>query len=157
LSLVTSAATKFRFRDFRARVRRTARVFFANANKRGFDGKFALRHRPVGEQKIFFTDAAFRELLRERAVGGRRFAKDHHAAGFLVEPVQDGERGPARFAMPQPVVNALAGVWPGRVRVPAGGLVNHQQMLILKNHARRHAQMKPFFNTQMKAWNQEGV
>jgi len=26
-------------------------------------------------------------------------------------------------------------------------------MLILKNHARRHAQMKPFFNPQMKAWN----
>jgi hypothetical protein len=26
-------------------------------------------------------------------------------------------------------------------------------MLILKNHARRHAQMKPFFNAQMKAWN----
>jgi hypothetical protein len=39
------------------------------------------------------------------------------------------------------------------VRVPAGGLVNHQQMLILKNHARRHAQMKPFFNLQKKAWN----
>jgi hypothetical protein len=31
--------------------------------------------------------------------------------------------------------------------------VNHQQMLVLKNHARRHAQMKPFFNPQMKAWN----
>jgi hypothetical protein len=43
------------------------------------------------------------------------------------------------------------------VRVPAGGLVNHQQMLILKNHARRHAQMKPFFNTLMKAWNQEAA
>jgi hypothetical protein len=55
--------------------------------------------------------------------------------------------------MPQPVINALARVRPGRVRVPAGGLVNHQQMLILKNHARRHAQMKPFFNPQMKAWN----
>jgi hypothetical protein len=35
--------------------------------------------------------------------------------------------------------------------------VNHQQMLILKNHARRHAQMKPFFNTQMKAWNQQAA
>jgi hypothetical protein len=42
------------------------------------------------------------------------------------------------------------------VRVPAGGLVNHQQMLILKNHARCHAQMKPFFNPQMKAWNHCG-
>ena len=106
MSLVTSAATKFCFRDFCARVRRTARVFFADANQRGFDGELALWHGPVGEQKIFFTDAAFRELLRERAVGGRRFAKDHHATGFLVEPVQDGERGPARLAMPQPVINA---------------------------------------------------
>jgi len=35
--------------------------------------------------------------------------------------------------------------------------VNHQQMLILKNHARRHAQMKPFSNAQMKAWNQEAA
>jgi hypothetical protein len=35
--------------------------------------------------------------------------------------------------------------------------VNHQQMLILKNHARRHAQMKPFFSPQMKAWNQKAV
>jgi hypothetical protein len=27
-------------------------------------------------------------------------------------------------------------------------------MLVLKNPARHHAQMKPFFNTRMKAWNQ---
>jgi hypothetical protein len=38
-----------------------------------------------------------------------------------------------------------------------GGLVNHQQMLVLKNHARHHAQMKPFFNPQMKAWNQQAA
>jgi hypothetical protein len=39
------------------------------------------------------------------------------------------------------------------IKPATGGLVNHQQMLILKNHARRHAQMKLFFNHKMKAWN----
>jgi hypothetical protein len=43
------------------------------------------------------------------------------------------------------------------IKPATGGFVNHQQMLILKNHARRHAQMKPFFNPQMKAWNQQAA
>ena len=37
-------------------------------------------------------DAARGELFRERFVGERRFAEDKDAAGFLVEPVDDGER-----------------------------------------------------------------
>jgi hypothetical protein len=35
--------------------------------------------------------------------------------------------------------------------------VNHQQMLILKNHARRHGQMKTFSAAPMKAWNQQAA
>jgi hypothetical protein len=31
------------------------------------------------------------------------------------------------------------------VRVPTGGFVNHQQVLVLKYHARNHAWMKTFF------------
>ena len=90
------------------------------------------------------------ELFRERSVGERRFAENEDAAGFLVEPVHNGERRPARFAMFQPVVNAFAGERRRRVRVPAGGFVNHQQMFVLKNHARNHARMKTFFGAGMK-------
>ena len=136
LSLVTSAATKFRFRDFAAGA---GGVFFAGADERGFDRDFFRRHGAIGEQEIFFADTAGGELFRERAIGQRRFAKDEDAAGFLVEPVKNGERGPTRFAMFEPVVDAFAGIRRRRVRVPAGGLVNHQQMFVLKNYARNHA------------------
>ena len=136
------------FRDFPAG---PAGIFFTNARQRGFHREFFLRHGAVGEQEIFFVDAAAGELFRERFVGERRLAEDKDAAGFLVQPMNDGERGPARFTVAQPVVDALAGVRRRRVRVPAGGLVDRQQMLILKNYARNHAQMKTFFAAQMKA------
>ncbi len=84
-------------------------------------------------------DAAGGELFRERAVGEQRLAKDQHTAGFLVKPVQNGERRPARFAMFQPVVDAFASMGAGRVRIPAGGLGNHQQMFVLMDDARCHA------------------
>ena len=128
--------SEMRFRDFSTGA---ARVFFAEADERGFDGEFFWRHGVVGEQEIFFANTAFGELLGERLVGERRFAEDEDAAGFLVQPVQNGERRPARLAMTEPVVNALADVRAGRVRVPAGGFVNHQQMLVFKNHALNHA------------------
>ena len=127
---------KFCFGDFAGCA---AGIFFADACELGFDGKFFLRNLAVGEQEIFFPDAADGELFRERFVGKRRFAEDEDAAGFPVKPVQDGERGPAWFAVSQPVENPLAGKRRRRVRVPAGGFVNHQQMLVLKNHARNHA------------------
>ena len=84
-------------------------------------------------------DAAPGELFRKRLVGKRRFTKDEDAAGFLVQPVHNGERSPAWLTVPEPVVNALAGVRRRRVRVPAGGFGHHQQMFILKNDARNHA------------------
>jgi hypothetical protein len=76
-----------------------AGVFFADASQRGFHREFLFRHGAVGEQQIFFVDAAGGELFRERAVGQRRFAEDEDAAGFLVEPVENGERRPARLAV----------------------------------------------------------
>jgi hypothetical protein len=128
----------------------TTRIFFTNAHERSLHRKFFRWHFAVGEQKVFFTDAVFRELLGERFVGGRRFAEDEDAAGFLVEPVQNGERRPARLAMFQPIVNAFARVRRRRVGVPAGGFGNHQQMFVFKNHARNHAQMKTVLTDQMK-------
>ena len=127
VSLVTPTPAKFCFRHFRAGVWWTARIFFADADERGFDGEFFFRHGAVGE------------LLRERMVGGRCFAEDENAAGFLVKPVQNCQRRPARLSMFQPVINAFARVRAGCVRVPAGGFVDHQQMLVLEDHARNHA------------------
>jgi hypothetical protein len=46
---------EFCFRHFSAR---TAGVFFANTDERGFHGEFFCRHGAVGEQEIFFADAA---------------------------------------------------------------------------------------------------
>ncbi|OQB91383.1 MAG: hypothetical protein BWX84_01419 [Verrucomicrobia bacterium ADurb.Bin118] len=39
------------------------------------------------------------KLFGERTVRERGFAKDQDAAGFLVEPVQDGQSGPTRLAV----------------------------------------------------------
>ena len=57
--------------------------------------------------------------------------------------MNDGQGGPAWFTMAQPIEKAFAGVRARSVRVPAGGLVHHQQMLILENQARQHAPMEP--------------
>ena len=131
-------------------MRRPAYIFFANPDERGFNGEPGIRPGPVGQQQVFFTDAALRELFRELMVGGGGFAKDEHAAGFLVQAMQNGQGRPARFAVAQPVVEALTGVWGGCVRVPAGGLADHQQMFILKNDARRHVRMKTFLPDKSK-------
>ena len=60
-------------------------------------------------------------MFRERLVGERRFAENEDAAGFLVQPVDDGKRGPARLAVFQPFINTFAGERRWRVRVTAGG------------------------------------
>ena len=95
------------------------------------------------------------ELFGQRAICGRRFAEDYDTARFLIQPMNDGERGPARFAMPQPIVDALACVRTGRVRVHAGGFVDHQQMLVFEDHARQHASMKTGKKEIRKAGMQE--
>src|SRR6266702_1342463 len=76
------------------------------------------------------------ELLRQGLVGQPRFCEDKHAGSLLVEPVDDGEAGPARFAMPEPVINSFAGKRPGRVRVQARRFVDHEQMLVFEENQR---------------------
>ena len=89
-----------RFRDFRAGMDRAARISFPHPHQGAGDGDTLRRTEAVGEQEIGFADAAGSELFGERAIGDGSFAKHQHAAGFLVEPVQDGQRGPAGLAMP---------------------------------------------------------
>src|SRR5579872_5907203 len=87
---------------------RAAGIFFPRTDERG-DRLERFKCDPaVGEQKVFFTDGVPGELFRERTVGRRGFAEDEHAGGFLVESAKYGEASPARLAMPQPFVNALA-------------------------------------------------
>ena len=107
-----------------------ADVAFAGARDVARDGEGLALHRPVGDEQIFFTHEAFGELFRERAIGERGFSKDDDAARILVEPMEDGKRGPARLAMPEPVVETLAGERRRRVRVPARGLARDKQMLV---------------------------
>ena len=124
-----------RFRRF---AMRAARVAFAHADDFGFHDQPALLQWAVGKQQILFANGALCELLCERAIGQRGFTEDNDARSFFVEPVNDREVRPARLAVPQPVVNALAREGTRRVRVHAGGLVDHQQMLVFKENARSH-------------------
>ena len=61
--------------------------------------------------------------------------------------MDDRELGPTRLPMPQPIVEALASIGTGRVRVQAGGFVYHQQMVVFKNQARQHRTMIPLPET----------
>ena len=56
-NLASGDRREFCFRHFSAG---TARVFFADADERGFHREFFFRHGAVGEQQIFFADAAVR-------------------------------------------------------------------------------------------------
>ena len=87
---------------------------------------------------VMLFHLAERELFRQRAIGQRCFAKDENAARFLVQPMNNRQRRPTRFPVAQPVVNPFSRAGRRGVRIPAGGFVYHQQMLIFKNHARRH-------------------
>ena len=61
--------------------------------------------------------------------------------------MNDGELRPARFAVAQPIVNALAGERSRGMSIDPGGLVDHEEILVLKKEqwqnfwrlaARRH-------------------
>ena len=137
MATVTDRRYKSCFRDVAAFVQRPAGISFSNPHQHTFDGELCLAHQPIRQQHIFLPNHAFRKLVRERAIGLGRFAEDHHPAGFLVEPMKDGEADPARLAAPQPVIDAFARMGSWRVRVPAGGLVHHQQVLVFKQDARQ--------------------
>ena len=47
--------------------------------------------------------------------------------------MDDGEAGPTRLAMTEPVVNAFAGEGGGRVGIEAGWLVDDEQMPVFVN------------------------
>ena len=115
---------------------RTAHVFLTNSHDGGDGGELFRPQGAVGAQKVFLVDAALRELRGERTIGLGRFAKDEDAARFLVEPVDDGQLGPARLAVFEPVVNAFARKRRGRVRVPARRFVHHEQMFIFPENQR---------------------
>src|SRR5438874_12990976 len=66
--------------------------------------------------------------------------------------MNDGQWRPTRLAVPQPVVNPLPRVRSGRVRVQAGCLVHHEQMVVFKNHAGQHAPMKSWKHTRTEGW-----
>ena len=91
----------------------------------------------IRQQEIFFVGGAPGELFGEGAVGRRGFSEDDDAGGFLVEPVDDGERGPAGFAVAQPFVKPFARKRRWRVGVQAGGFVDHEQVFVFVQHARR--------------------
>src|ERR1041384_6628252 len=68
----------------------TACIAVADTDELRLRCELALFRFAISEQQVFLPHGAPRELFRERAIRERRLAEDHHAAGFLVEPVNDG-------------------------------------------------------------------
>jgi hypothetical protein len=126
------------FRRLPASMDRPAHIPFPGANERAPDRELALADRAIRQQEVFLANAARGELPGERAIGQWRLRKHDYAGGLLVEPVNDCQLRPPGLAMSQPVVKPLAGVRAGGVRVQAGRLVHHQQMVILEDQAREH-------------------
>src|SRR5204863_4573613 len=92
-------------------------IFFARANQSRCQRKFLSLHRPVSEQQVIFLYGAPCELFVQRTVGEFRFGKNEDARSLLVQTMNDGQTCPARLAVPQPVVNSLAGMRARRVSV----------------------------------------
>ena len=117
------------------RMPRDGRADFAGAAR-----QFAADNRVVD-----FFHAALGKLFREREVRPVIFGDDEAAAGFLVEPVDDaGPRHAAdaaqrAFAMVQQRVDErvflVAG---GGMHDESGGLVQHEQRLVLEQNVQRH-------------------
>jgi hypothetical protein len=120
---------------FRKCALRAIDVTIASAGNFGFYNQVIARRLAVGDQQIFFMNGTVGELFGKRPIGRRRFAKDDHAAGLFIKTMDDGERGPARFTVTEPIINAFPGMRTRGVRVQAGGFVHHQQMFIFKNDA----------------------
>ena len=96
-------------RQFAPGMQGPTHILFPDAHERAFHPERLFWHRAIRQQKIFFPNYAARELLRQRPVGQPRFAKDDYPGCLLIEPMNDRQVCPARFAVSQPVVNALAG------------------------------------------------
>lgn len=124
-----------RLRRVSASIGRQAGVTLAIARYVAAHHEFAGRRRTIGDEQVALAHLALLELLGERFVRQWSFAEDEDAAGVFVEAMEDGEARPARFAVAEPVVNALACERRGGVRVPAGGFVHHQQVFVFKEDA----------------------
>ena len=119
-----------------------ADIALSSADYFGFREQFVTLRRTIRKQQVFLMNLPVCELFGERAIRKGGFAKHDDAARFLVEPMNDGELSPAWFAMAQPIINAFSGKRARCMRVHASGFVDHQHMLVFKNHARQHAAMK---------------
>jgi len=61
-------------------------------------------------------------------------AKNDQAGGILVQPVNNGQGGPAGVAVSQPLIQTLAGKRGGGMCVQPGRLVGHQEVFVFKNN-----------------------
>ena len=95
--------------------------------------------RPVGSQSVHLFHPPLFELLRQGPIGQRRFTEDHQSRRLLVEAVQNRQLSPTRFPMAQPVIHPLARIRTRGMGVPTRRLVHHQQIVVLKNNARRES------------------
>ena len=132
-----------RLRDISPGMHRPANIPFSRADKAAPDRKFLLVDFPIRQQHIPLTNTAFRELLGQRAIGAGSLRENNYARGFFIQSMNDRQGCPARLAVSQPIVQALARKRTGCVRVDARRFVHDQQVIILKNYARQHVQMEP--------------
>jgi len=104
----------------------------AGANGKGFFGGVG-----GGQKEIGLLNLPGSELLSEGLIGKFGFGEDNQARGGFIEAVDDRERGPARFAIAEPVINSFARVGRGGMRVEARRFVDHEEMVILVQDAGR--------------------
>ena len=77
---------------------------------------------------------AFLELIGQGTVGSGGFAEDNQAGSFLVKAMNDGQPAPARLAIFEPFIQALAGEGRRRMGAPTGWFFGDKQMFVFKNN-----------------------
>lgn len=120
------------FRPVATRVERTADIFFSGPGQGRNSGELLLAGLAVRDQNVSFPNFVEGELLREGSIGYRTLSKNEDAGSFLIQAVEDGQAGPARLPMTEPVVNPFPRERSRRMGVHSRGLVQHQQMFVLE-------------------------
>src|ERR1039458_5218060 len=100
--------------------------------------KLLARRAHGAEQQILFLKGVLLELLGQRLVGPLRLAKNDRTRRVFIEPLENGKVSPSSFAFGQPFVNPIGREPVGLVRVDAGGLVDHQQVVVLEENKSVH-------------------
>ncbi len=111
------------------------------AADRCVDRLLGRRHCAVGQCAVAPLHLARGDRPHQRRDRRRRLAHDHQAGGVLVEPVHDAgarQRRGAGMVREQPVEQRARPVARGRVHHQSGGLVEHQQVLVLVDDRQRH-------------------